>query len=61
MTDTEEYVCPLSELAKKVAKEELREDDETRAFVLKQMREWIKKNPRIQFCRTGTGYLGVVI
>lgn len=57
MTDIEEYVCPLSEFAKTVAKEELREDDETRIFVLKQMRDWIQKNPRILHCRTGMNLL----
>ncbi len=53
MEDTEKYDCPLSQFALKVAKEELREDEETRIFALQQMREWIKKNPRIIFCRTG--------
>lgn len=47
------YKCPLSKHATKVAKEELREDEETRNFALQQMREWIEKNPRIIFCRTG--------
>lgn len=48
-----EYTCPLSPLAQRVAKEELREDEATRSFALRQMREWIAKNPRIIFCRTG--------
>lgn len=53
MADAEKYTCPLSQLARKVAKEELREDEETVNFALEQMRDWIKKNPRIIACRTG--------
>lgn len=53
MADAEKYTCPLSQLARKVAKEELREDEETVIFALEQMRDWIKKNPRIISCRTG--------
>lgn len=54
MTDDEtKYTCALSKRALKVAKQELREDEQTREFALIQMREWIRKNPRIIYCRTG--------
>lgn len=54
MKDIEQYVCALDEETQKLAKEELREDEETRRYALPQMIDWIKKNPRIIQCRTGT-------
>lgn len=50
---TEEYVCQLSELDKKKALEELREDANIREQSLQQMRDWIGKHPNIKRCRTG--------
>ncbi|KAL6442244.1 hypothetical protein ACFW04_002485 [Cataglyphis niger] len=53
VVDEDEYVCTLSEETQKIAKEELREDKNTRDQALEQMRNWIKMNPRIQNCRLG--------
>lgn len=50
------YVCELPEDVKKMALEELREDDNIREQSLEQMREWINKHPNIKRCRTG-GYI----
>lgn len=47
------YECTLSPETQKIAKEELREDKNTRDQALEQMRNWIKMNPRIQNCRLG--------
>lgn len=48
-----EYTCQLPEDIKKIALEELREDDNIREQSLNQMREWINKHPAIKRCRTG--------
>lgn len=48
------YECHLPESVKRIAKEELREDDSIREQSLEQMREWIAKHPNIKRCRTGT-------
>lgn len=48
------YNCPLSEETQRVAKEQLREDNDSRDHALQQMQEWVKRNPRIERCRTGT-------
>ncbi|CAB0016891.1 unnamed protein product [Nesidiocoris tenuis] len=48
-----EYKGPLSVETRKIAKDELREDDNSRAQALRQMRDWIEKNPKIISCRTG--------
>jgi CRAL/TRIO domain len=48
---------PISELAQKVAKSELREDKETREQSLKQLREWILKNYDIENVRTDDSFL----
>ncbi|XP_065219188.1 alpha-tocopherol transfer protein-like isoform X2 [Planococcus citri] len=54
---TNDKSSKLSEYAVKLAKQELREDEQTRQFALIQMREWIKKNPRIIHCRTDDSFL----
>lgn len=56
-TDEDNYECPLSSETQKMAKEELREDKNTRDQALEQMRDWIKMNPRIQNCRLGEATL----
>lgn len=48
-----EYVCQLPEQARKLALDELREDDSSREQSLVQFREWINKHPNIKKCRTG--------
>uniref|UniRef100_A0A182PXA7 CRAL/TRIO N-terminal domain-containing protein n=1 Tax=Anopheles epiroticus TaxID=199890 RepID=A0A182PXA7_9DIPT len=48
---------PLPDLYRKIAKEELREDDEIREQSLTQMREWIAKHPYIRKCRTDSSFL----
>lgn len=53
MMSTKKYSGPLSEETRKLAKEELREDDLSREQALTQMRSWIEKNPKIVNCRTG--------
>ncbi|XP_055534840.1 clavesin-2-like [Wyeomyia smithii] len=50
-------VAELSDFYKKIAQEELREDDSTREKSLQQMRDWIAKNPNIRKCRTDTPFL----
>lgn len=47
------YVSPLNEDLRLLARTELREDDNIRVHCLKQMREWIHKHPDIEYCRTG--------
>ncbi|KAL9699674.1 hypothetical protein quinque_003115 [Culex quinquefasciatus] len=41
----------------RIARAELREDDQLRKQSLEQMREWIAKNPRIKNCRTDDAFL----
>ncbi|KRT79365.1 CRAL-TRIO domain containing protein, partial [Oryctes borbonicus] len=53
----EEYVCRLPEETRKVALEELREDDTIREQSLEQMREWISKSANIKNCRTDAPFL----
>lgn len=57
VADEDNYECPLSAETQKLAKEELREDKNTRDQALEQMRNWIKMNPRIQNCRLGEAIL----
>ncbi|BES98610.1 CRAL_TRIO_N [Nesidiocoris tenuis] len=52
-----EYKGPLSVETRKIAKDELREDDNSRAQALRQMRDWIEKNPKIISCRTDDSFL----
>lgn len=43
----------LSQEGQAIAKEELREDQAAREDGLTQLRQWVKKNDRIQACRMG--------
>lgn len=52
-TIQDHYVCELPESSRKLALDELREDDFVRQQSLDQMREWINKNSNIKKCRTG--------
>lgn len=52
-TEEDDYVCPLSNETQKMAKEELREDKNTRDQALEQIRNWVKLNPRIENSRMG--------
>lgn len=51
------YVCPLNTQFKKLAKDELREDENIRTQALAQFREWIAKHPHIKRCRTDAVFL----
>ncbi|XP_058122035.1 clavesin-2-like [Anopheles ziemanni] len=53
----DKYEFSLPEQYRKMAKEELREDDEIREHSLAQMREWIAKHPYIRKCRTDAPFL----
>ncbi|XP_055603783.1 alpha-tocopherol transfer protein-like [Uranotaenia lowii] len=53
----EPYEFKLSDKFRKLAKEELREDDEIREQALTQLREWIAKHPYIRKCRTNANFL----
>lgn len=53
VTEEDAYECPLSEETQKMAKEELREDKNTRDQALEQIRSWLKLNPRIENSRMG--------
>ncbi|XP_055609434.1 clavesin-2-like [Uranotaenia lowii] len=53
----EPYEFKLSDKFQKLAKEELREDDEIREQALAIMREWIAKHPYIHKCRTDANFL----
>ncbi|XP_071649662.1 alpha-tocopherol transfer protein-like [Temnothorax longispinosus] len=55
--DEDNYECTLSSETQKIAKEELREDKNTRDQALEQMRNWIRMNPRIQNCRLDARFL----
>ena len=52
-TIQDQYVCNLPESSRKLALDELREDDFVRQQSLDQMRDWINKNSNIKKCRTG--------
>lgn len=47
------YQCSLTPELRKIALDDLREDDNIRTQALAQMREWIAKHPHIKKCRTG--------
>lgn len=47
------YECALSQETQQIAKDELREDKNTRDQALEQIRNWIKMNPRIENSRLG--------
>lgn len=51
------YVCSLSSKYKKIALDELHEDDNIRTQALAQLREWIAKHPHIKKCRTDAVFL----
>jgi len=51
------YQCSLSPKFKKIAYDELREDENIRHQALTQMREWIAKHPYIRKCRTDAVFL----
>ncbi|XP_022904650.2 clavesin-1-like [Onthophagus taurus] len=53
----QDYVCSLPLDVKKVALEELREDESIREQSLEQMRDWINKNTNIKRCRTDAPFL----
>lgn len=53
VVDEDDYKCTLPEETQKIAKDELREDKNTRDQALEQIRSWIKLNPRIQNSRLG--------
>lgn len=53
VSDVDVYVCKLSADTQKIAKEELREDEDTRTQALASLRDWIKQNPRVANCRLG--------
>lgn len=55
------YQCSLSSRFRKIAFDELREDDTIRAQALAQMREWIAKHPYIKRCRTGMFRFGLLL
>lgn len=53
LTQADDYVCKISQETQDIAKDELREDKNTRDQALDQVRHWIKMNPRIENCRLG--------
>ncbi|KAK9891932.1 hypothetical protein WA026_017415 [Henosepilachna vigintioctopunctata] len=55
--EEDNYVSPLSEETQRIAMEELREDEHSRKTALASMREWIKQNPKIKYCRTDASFL----
>lgn len=56
-TEFDPYVCTLNSQFKKIAKDELREDENIRTQALAQFREWIAKHPHIKKCRTDAVFL----
>lgn len=57
VTVADDYKCKLSSETQKIAKNELREDKNTRDQALQQMRDWIKMNPRIENSRLDAKWL----
>ncbi|XP_071446278.1 clavesin-1-like [Hetaerina americana] len=57
LTKEDEYEWTLGEDLAEMAKEELREDESVRNQSLEQMRDWIRKNPRISSCRLDARFL----
>ncbi|XP_033223289.1 alpha-tocopherol transfer protein-like [Belonocnema kinseyi] len=57
VTEEETYDCTLSEETQKIAKDELREDKNTRDQALAQIKNWIKLNPRIENSRLDGRFL----
>lgn len=56
-TEFDPYECKLSAAVKKVANDELREDENMRTQALAQFREWISKHTHIKRCRTDAVFL----
>lgn len=57
VTEADDYKFELSKELEEMAKEELREDESVRKQSLEQMRDWIRKNPRIASCRLDANFL----
>ncbi|XP_058805531.1 alpha-tocopherol transfer protein-like [Phymastichus coffea] len=57
VTEEDVYQCALPEDTQKMAKEELREDRNTRDQALEQVRNWIRMHPRIENCRMDAKWL----
>lgn len=57
VTEPDDYECTLSEETQAIAKEELREDKNTRDQALASIREWIMQNPKILNCRLDARFL----
>lgn len=53
VTEIDEYVCNLGSFDLDIAKEQLRETEESRNNALDTMRAWIAKNPRLVAIRYG--------
>ncbi|XP_053686843.1 clavesin-2-like [Sabethes cyaneus] len=53
----DDRIPELNNFYKKIAQEQLREDDSIREHSLQQMRDWIAKNPCIKKCRTDAAFL----
>ncbi|KAG8268234.1 alpha-tocopherol transfer protein-like isoform X1 [Homalodisca vitripennis] len=51
------YMSPLSEDTRRLAREELREDEAIRENALEHMKKWAEDNPRIETCRTDPCFL----
>jgi hypothetical protein len=56
-TPVDEYLWRLSDELKEIAEKELNETDEIRKDALKEMRDWIMENPRIEKCRMDSKFL----
>lgn len=56
-TPVDEYVCTLDEDLQKYAEESLFETEEKRQNGIRELREWVLKNPRIIKCRLDAKYL----
>ncbi|XP_012279299.1 alpha-tocopherol transfer protein-like isoform X3 [Orussus abietinus] len=57
VSEEDKYEWYLSEDTKTIAKDELREDKNTRDQALEQVRNWIKMNPRIENCRLDSKFI----
>ncbi|XP_078042924.1 clavesin-2 [Augochlora pura] len=57
VTEEDSYECTLSKETQQIAKDELREDKNTRDQALEQIRNWIKMNPRIENSRLDGQFL----
>ncbi|XP_023027386.1 alpha-tocopherol transfer protein-like [Leptinotarsa decemlineata] len=57
ITDLDDYECTLSAETQTIAKEELREDENSRQTALASMREWIMQNPKIKNVRMDSNFL----